>query len=233
MRTRFAARPAPYPVMLDLAGRSVLVVGGGGVAARKAGAVLDAGARLRVVAPTLSAPLRRLHEEGRLAWAARAAAPGDTAGCILVICATGVASADAEVAAEARAACIPVVVCAEHEAGTAAVPASVRRGRLVVSISTGGTSPSFAAFVRRRLEPRLGPELADLADLAERMRRLGREAGIGPEQRDRIAAAAFPRLLGLLEEGRREDAAALADELAVTPVPSADGERQEPMTPWT
>ena len=215
------AHPAPYPVMLDLDGRDALLVGGGAVAARKASALVAAGARLRVVAPALGAELRRLHEAGEITWEAREARAGDADGAAFVVCASGDVRADAAVARRARELGIPVVVASDPSLGTASVPAALRRGRLLVAISSGGSSPAFAAFVRRHLEGELGPEFEQLADLAARMRRAGRAAGLDAAQREGIAAAMLPRLLELLRDARTQEAERLASEAAITPAGTA------------
>jgi uroporphyrin-III C-methyltransferase/precorrin-2 dehydrogenase/sirohydrochlorin ferrochelatase len=69
-----------YPTALRLLGRAVLVVGGGPVAARRAKGLLDAGARVTVVAPGASAALRELADAGILTWERRPYVPSDVDG---------------------------------------------------------------------------------------------------------------------------------------------------------
>jgi siroheme synthase-like protein len=209
-------RPAYYPAMLDLSGRDALLVGGGEVAAQKARPLLDAGVRLRIVAPALTASLRARVEAGEARWEAREVRPGDTAGAAVVVCATDERAVNRIVFEEASAAGIPVNVVDDPELCSFIVPSVVRRGPLQVAISTGGRSPAFAKFMRHTLEEAIGEEYGVLAELAGRMRDRAREAGVGYEERDRIAAAALPRLLDLLRAGRSAEAQALADELAIS-----------------
>jgi siroheme synthase-like protein len=212
-------RPAYYPAMLDLAGRDALLVGGGDVAAQKARPLLDAGVRLRIVAPALTASLRAHVDAGEASWEAREVRPGDTAGAAVVVCATDRRAVNRAVYEEASASGIPVNVVDDPELCSFIGPSVVRRGALQVAISTGGRSPAFAKFMRRRLEEAIGEEYGLLAELAGRMRDRAREAGIGYEERDRIATEALPRLLDLLRAGRAAEAEALADELAVAGSP--------------
>ncbi|HEX3606052.1 MAG TPA: bifunctional precorrin-2 dehydrogenase/sirohydrochlorin ferrochelatase [Candidatus Dormibacteraeota bacterium] len=207
-------RPAYYPAMLDLAGRDALLVGGGEVAAQKARPLLEAGVRLRIVAPTLTDALRARVDAGDASWEEREVRPGDVAGAAVVVCATDVRATNRRVFEEASAAGIPVNVVDDPELCSFIVPSVVRRGPLQVAISTGGRSPAFAKFMRLRLEEAIGEEYGALAELAGRMRDRAREAGVGYEARDRIAADALPRLLDLLRAGRAAEAQALADELA-------------------
>ena len=214
MGTSSVARPAYYPAMLDLAGRDALLVGGGEVAAQKAGQLLDAGVRLRIVAPRLAEPLRARVDAGEARWEQRSVRPGDTQGSAVVVCATDDREANRRVHDEAVAAGILVNVVDDPELCTFIVPSVVRRGTLQVAISTQGRSPAFAKFVRLHLEDAVGEEFGRLAELAGRMRDRARQAGVSYQDRDRAAAEALPRLLELLRAGRDADAERLADELS-------------------
>jgi precorrin-2 dehydrogenase / sirohydrochlorin ferrochelatase len=209
-------RPAYYPAMLDLAGRDALLVGGGQIAEQKARPLLDAGVRLRVVAPALTEWLRERVGAGEVTWEEREVRTGDVAGAAVVVCATDAREVNRAVFQEASAAGVPVNVVDDPELCSFIVPSVVRRGALQVAISTGGRSPAFAKFMRHQLEAAIGEEYGLLAELAGRMRDRAREAGVGYEERDRIATEALPRLLDLLRAGRVAEAEALADELAVT-----------------
>jgi siroheme synthase-like protein len=212
-------RPAYYPAMLDLADRDALLVGGGEIAAQKARPLLDAGVRLRIVAPALTAALQARVDAGEACWEAREVRPGDVAGAAVVVCATDQRAVNRAVFEEASAAGIPVNVVDDPELCSFIVPSVVRRGPLQVAISTGGRSPALAKFMRLHLEQAIGEEFGVLAELAGRMRDRAREAGVGYEARDRIAADALPRLLDLLRAGRTAEAEALADELAAVGSP--------------
>src|ERR1022692_1617463 len=102
---------APYLLALRLAGRRVLVAGGGSVAARRVPALLDAGADVLVIAPELSLALHDLATAGKITWAARAYGTGDCAGAWLVCACTGDPAVNAAIAAEADA---DRIWCVEH-----------------------------------------------------------------------------------------------------------------------
>lgn len=210
-----AARPAYYPAMLDLVGREALLVGGGEVAAQKVGPLLEAGARVRVVAPSLSSDLRSRVEAGEVEWEPREVRSGDVRGAEIVVCATDSREVNRRVSEEARAAKVLVNVVDDPELCTFIVPSIVRRGPLQVAISTGGASPALAKFVRRHLEACLGEEFGRLAELAARMRDRARAAGVSYADRDRIAGDVLPRLLELLRQGRETEAEALAEASAL------------------
>lgn len=76
------------PVMLDVSGQKIAVIGGGTVAERKVQSLLEAGAAVTVISPALTAVLSGLVEEGKIQWVARGYEPGDVRGAFLVYAAS-------------------------------------------------------------------------------------------------------------------------------------------------
>lgn len=74
-----------FPVMLDLQDQRIVVIGGGAVAERKVGPLLEAGAAVTVVSPSLTERLSELAEKGMLIWISRPYAPGDLEGAFLLM----------------------------------------------------------------------------------------------------------------------------------------------------
>jgi uroporphyrin-III C-methyltransferase/precorrin-2 dehydrogenase/sirohydrochlorin ferrochelatase len=140
---------APYLLALRLAGRRVVVAGGGGVAARRIPALLDAGAEVIVISPGLSPALHDLAAGGRIAWVARDYAGGDCAGAWLVCACTDDPAANAAVAAEADAARIWCVRADDAAASRAWTPASGQAGDVRVGVLTG--DPRRSAGLRDAL----------------------------------------------------------------------------------
>ena len=200
---------AGYPVLLDLAGRGVVVVGGGAVAARKVAGLLEAGADVRVVAPEVTPELAALAAAGRLRWTARVYRPGDLDGVALAVAGTATRAVNRRVAEDAAAAGVPVNVVDDPALGSFTTLATLRRGDLVVAVGTSGGAPGLAGALRRRLERQLGPEWAVLAELLA-------------EVRDRLPPAAdtggWDRLLSaeLLAAARAGDVAAARELLGRT-----------------
>lgn len=89
-------------------GKTCLIVGGGAIAARALGPLLDAGARVTVVSPTLAPALLAAARDGRLRWWPREYACGDVAGFALVVVGTDDDTVNAQAAAEARAQAVEV-----------------------------------------------------------------------------------------------------------------------------
>ena len=151
-----------YPVFLNLQGKRCLVVGGGEIAGRKVQGLLEAGAVVVVVSPTLTPSLRTLAEQGVIQYAARPFKDDDVVGCALVIGATNHAAVNDAVCKAARRRDIWVNIVDVPAACDFIAPAIVRRGALQIAISTGGNSPTLAKRIRAQLEQTYGPEYAEL-----------------------------------------------------------------------
>jgi precorrin-2 dehydrogenase/sirohydrochlorin ferrochelatase len=149
---------AHVPIFLDVTGRPCLVVGGGEIAARKVTTLLEAGAEVTVVSPSLIEALENLAGERRIGHFAREYAPGDMAGSTLVYAATDDAELHQRLHAEACERGIPINVADAPELCTFIVPAALTRGPLKIAVSTGGASPAMAKRIVRRLERLFGPE---------------------------------------------------------------------------
>ncbi len=137
-----------YPIFLDLKDRPVLVVGAGKVALRKTRGLVEAGARVTVVAPEWEPefndlPVRRI---------ARRFRASDVAGAALVFAATDDRQANHRVGAAAKGRGILANIADSAEECDFIVPARVQRGPVQIAVSTGGAHPRLAAELRRKLE---------------------------------------------------------------------------------
>jgi hydroxymethylbilane synthase len=137
-----------YPIVLNMRGRLAVVVGGGPVAQRKIAGLLEAGATVRMIAPTATEELGQLGDERKIAWEQKRFEPSDLQGAILVFAATDDPATNAVVVTAARERQILVDDAADAELGDFATPAIHRSGPLTVAVDTGGASPSFALRVR-------------------------------------------------------------------------------------
>jgi len=192
----------PYPVNLLVAGRSVLVVGGGTVALEKVEGLLDAEADVTVVAPEV---VPELVDRPGVRVERRPYRSGEAAEHRLVVVATSDPAVNAEVAADAEAAGIWVNAADDIDNCTFTLPARVRRGDLLLTVSTGGRSPGLASWTRKRLEAEFGPEWATLLDLLaearDELRATGRSS-LGVDWH----AALDSGMLELVREGRLAEA---------------------------
>ena len=159
-----------YPIFLDLRGRKCVVVGGGSVAERKTGMLLEHQASVTDISPTLSQGLQHLTEQGAIQAIIRNYQAGDLEEAFLVIAATDdphINSAIADQRGKKRAL---VNVVDDPEISDFIVPALVRRGDITIAISTAGKSPALARKIRAEMEKSFGPEYASLVILINEVR---------------------------------------------------------------
>src|SRR5205823_4539916 len=170
-----------YPVNLVLEGRRCLVVGGGAVAARKVAGLRDCHAEVHIIANTVGPEIRRI--EG-VTWEERPYRPGDLAGYRLAVAATDDPAVNRAVYEEGEEARVWVNSADDPDSCSFTLPSVVRRGPVMVTVSTGGRSPALAAWLRGRLEAEVGPEYEVLLDLLATEREAARAAGKSTEGLD-------------------------------------------------
>jgi precorrin-2 dehydrogenase/sirohydrochlorin ferrochelatase len=188
---------AQYPVNLVLDGRRCLVVGGGVIALRKAEGLLACGAEVTVVAPAVDDRLRALPG---VTVEERPYRRGEVAAYRLAIAATDSPEANAAVFADGEAAGVWVNGADDPVNCSFTLPSVLRRGPLMVTVSTGGRSPALSRWLRRRLEAEIGPEFEVLLDLLaserERLQAEGRSTE-GPGWQNALDSD----MLGLIRTG--------------------------------
>jgi precorrin-2 dehydrogenase / sirohydrochlorin ferrochelatase len=181
-----------YPIMLDLTGIPVLVVGGGQIALRKIEGLLKANARVCVVAPLVSADVRELPVEVHV----RRYESSDLDGVRLVFTATDDPAVNAAVAADATARGIWVNSADDPANCTFALPAVARDGAVTIAVGTSGSSPALASHLRGELEKWLDEIGAADAAVALAAQRSALQAdGVSTESidwTDRVKAALRP-----------------------------------------
>jgi precorrin-2 dehydrogenase / sirohydrochlorin ferrochelatase len=196
------------PIVLKLAGRKCVVVGGGEVATRRVQTLLEAGAAVTVVAPELSNALETLVRERVLTHLHKEYDRADVEGAFLVIAATDQTAINARVAADASAGGILYCDAEAAERSDFLIPSLVRRGDLLLAVTTLGSSPSLAARIRQELELAYGPEFGALTALLKEIRETALHS-ISDAARRRAALnqlASDSSLLSLLREGRAGEA---------------------------
>lgn len=156
-----------YPILLQLKGRPCVVIGGGPVAIRKARGLVEAGARVRLVACALAVPAGELAGVEVVVRPYRA---GDLEGAFVAFAATDDRLVNAAVVREARQRGVLVSVADAPDEGDFTLPALLRRGNLTVSVATAGGSPALAALLRDMLAKQLGPEWATVLEIASALR---------------------------------------------------------------
>lgn len=160
-----------YPICLNLDKRKVMVIGGGAVAERKIFSLLDRGAELTVISPSLTTSLMAISKKGVIRHLDRGYEKGDLKGAFLAIVATEDKKTNRMIAKDAELNCCLVNVVDDPEAGNFIVPSTVERGRLIIAISTSGASPALSKKIRERLERIYGDEYRRFLEMMERLRK--------------------------------------------------------------
>ena len=155
-----------YPVNLLVAGRRVLVVGGGAVAADKARGLLAAGAVVHVVGTRVADDIRRLD----LTWEERPYERGEVVGYRLAVAATDDQAVNQAVFDDGEAAGVWVNAADDPERCSYTLPARLDQGRVLVTVSTGGHSPALASWLRDQLAGTVDAAVDTLAELLSETR---------------------------------------------------------------
>ena len=160
-----------YPIHLDIKNRDCLIVGGGAVGTRKVNTLIECGASVTVVSPDPTPELTKLASEGSVTLKKRAYRKDDLTGMFLVIGATDDERLNRQISKDAEQAQILCNIADRPEVCNFILPSIVRRGDLVITISTSGKSPALAKHLRQKLETQFGPEYADFLLLMGAIRR--------------------------------------------------------------
>lgn len=154
------------PVYLDLKDKPCIVVGGGEVAARKVALLRKAGARPKVVSPTLCCELADLAAQGAIQWREGRFQPPDLDDCHLVVAATDDVAVNRHVSELAQRSRLPVNVVNDTSLCSFVTPSIIDRSPVLVAVSTGGAAPVLARLIRARLESLIPAAYGQLAQLA-------------------------------------------------------------------
>jgi precorrin-2 dehydrogenase/sirohydrochlorin ferrochelatase len=159
-----------FPIMADITSSKCVVVGGGAIGWRKAASLLECGANVVVVSPEGVPALEAAAAEGKLRWERRTFRPEDLEGAVLAFAATNDAVVNELVRTEAKR--LGVWLNAAYDAGQGdfIVPSALRRGKLLMTVTTGGASPKLARRIVGEWETTYGPEYAGYLEILGRLR---------------------------------------------------------------
>lgn len=204
-----------FPFFMDLADEPGLIVGGGKVAARKLEKLLPYGPRLTVIAPDLEPSVR---EAKGVTLLERPYCPEDLeADWRFVIAATDCRAVNREIALRCGERRILVDVADGGEEGSFLFPALVKRGRLSVGISTGGASPTAAAYVKEQVAQVLPERFEEILDYLETLRERLKQEEADPTCRSALLAAAFRACAAAGRPLETAELATLREKKGVTP----------------
>lgn len=170
-----------YPVFLDIRQRPCLVVGGGGVGSRKVDTLVENGAHVTVISTEATDRLETLCRQGTIVLKKRPYQSKDLDGMFLVIGATDDETLNRRISQDAEKRQILCNIVDRPEICSFIVPSIVRRGDLVLAISTSGKSPAFAKRLRKELAQQFGEEYGQFLQLMGAVRRKLLAAAHEPE----------------------------------------------------
>jgi precorrin-2 dehydrogenase / sirohydrochlorin ferrochelatase len=203
----------PYPVMMNLDGKQVVVVGGGKVASRKIFGLIESGARITVISPELEDELRHLVEIGRISWLEKEF--DDTVldlfpDAVLLFGTTDRRDVNVSIQSAAVKRKMLCNIADVPDLCTFIVPAVITQGDLMISVSTGGSSPALARRIREDLEKCFGPEYAAMTRLLGELRKqILKTGGDSGENRKLFLEIVDSEVLEALRENDREKALAI------------------------
>jgi precorrin-2 dehydrogenase / sirohydrochlorin ferrochelatase len=201
--------PSPfpyYPIFVNIQGKKCVVVGGGHVAFRKVRMLLDSGADVTVISPTLHPDLAPLVEKKAIHLIQRNYRPGDLKGAILVIAATDVKKTNRRVAEDAKKAGRLVNVVDDAGPSDFIIPSFFRRENLIIAVSTEGVSPALARKIRTKLEESIGEEYASLLALIGEVRSTLKDKGLKMDAEGWQQALDCDALIPLVKSGNLKKA---------------------------
>ena len=192
------------PVALKVKGARVLIVGGGAVAARKAGVLRECGARVHIIAPTLCPELQAM--QGDLEYSERHFQSDDCENYQLVFACTNNSKINSQIADEAQSKNIWVQIADDANRSTLHGAAIIRRDEICIGITTGGASPALAKHLKAEIENCVGDEYSQLLKLMSERRHLLKSQIHSQSERAQI----WREILGggvlqLLRDGKNEE----------------------------
>jgi precorrin-2 dehydrogenase / sirohydrochlorin ferrochelatase len=179
----------PYPLMMNLEGKLVVVIGGGRVAQRKTLSLLESGARVRVISPELTPELSPLARDGKIDWTPdffRESMLDDSEDVTLVFGTTDNREVNRTVYEAAVKRKIPCNMADMPDMCTFIVPAVITQGDLMIAVSTGGSSPALARRIREDLSTRFGPEYAEMTRIMAELRKLILQTGSPSDENKKL-----------------------------------------------
>ncbi|WP_312447788.1 precorrin-2 dehydrogenase/sirohydrochlorin ferrochelatase family protein [Lacrimispora sp.] len=156
---------AYFPFFVDIEGKRCLIAGGGTVACRKALTLMDYGPDIVIVAPRVIPEMERLIKEsgGKITWRCREFEDTDLETMDFVIAATSDEEVNRRISIWCRERKIPVNVADMQEECSFIFPALIKEGDITVGISTGGSSPALARYIKKQLIEAIPKGLGSLA----------------------------------------------------------------------
>jgi precorrin-2 dehydrogenase/sirohydrochlorin ferrochelatase len=199
--------PSLYPIALLIEGRLCVVIGGGKVAEQKVKPLLDGGAQVTVISPTLTRKLQQWADEGRVKHVARRYQRGDLDGAFLTYGCTDDENINRQVFEEANRCGQLCNIVDVPDLCNFYAQSIIRRGNLLITIGTHGVSPTLSKWLREQLEEIIGPEYVEFLEIAAALRDEAKQKLPTPADRQKAWRRVVESdVFDLLRQGRRQEA---------------------------
>ena len=178
---------AYFPMFIDLNVENCLIVGGGSVALRKVQVLLDFGARIHLVAKTISEEIREIAKgTDRLFLEERVFEPDEAQGYRLVVVATNDNDLNKRISEICNLRSIPVNVVDDKENCSFIFPSYLKSGDIVGAFSSGGKSPYLTQYLRDKMRDSITPEIGQINDKLGEIREQLKETCPDENERKRM-----------------------------------------------
>lgn len=202
-----------FPIHLNLEYKTVVIVGGGHVATQKVASLLPAKAHIVIVSPTLHDTLQPLAESGQITWKQKEFEPRDLDDAILIIAATNETAVN-EAVQEAAQHWQLINRTDQQSESDFITPAIVRRGPLVLTVSTSGASPALARKIKADLEDQFDEIYEDYVCFLQQARlMIAAKYDKGPQRRAALQALLEPNILEWTRQGEIDQREAYLQQL--------------------
>lgn len=189
-----------YPIFVSLSGKKVVIIGGGVVATRKVQSLLPAAPKITIISPTVTEEIKHLVEQGSIHWKQKQYEEGDITEAFLVFAATNDHEVNETIANAISENQLANIVDIPQQSSFI-VPATVRRGKLIIATSTSGASPGLARKIKRDIAANFDDSYTDYVDFLANCRLIVKEQITDISRREAILKALLePKFLQWTKE---------------------------------
>ena len=174
-----------YPVTLNLQQRNCVVAGGGKIAFFKTRPLIEAGAKVTVVSPVFCEEFLELHRAGLIEVKRKEIDQTDYQGAFLIIAATDSREVNEDIFRNAEKHQL-VNVISNQELGNFHLPATLKRGKLSISVSTNGASPKLAKKIRDQLYETYDESYEEFLDFLQAVRNQIKQGNFTKEEKTQL-----------------------------------------------
>ena len=158
-----------YPINLNVENKKCVVIGGGKIALEKISGLIEANAKVEVIAPKVCAEVEKLFQSGKINLIREKYSSEKISDGVILIAATNNFELNQKILSDGREKNFLVNIVDSFD-GDFTVPSRIRRGDFLLAISTGGKSPGFSRFVRQMLEKDFDENFAQGVEIISKYR---------------------------------------------------------------